>query len=92
MNRIAFESSDCFEILVGNTNVFKWKGLRVRSGQFDGIANINLSKQKVPRFERDMRISTVESRTSHGHFGHGILILTAKLSVIRFRKFVLNPL
>ena len=37
-----------YEIYVGNTNAFKCGGPRARSGQFNRIANIIFSKQKVP--------------------------------------------
>ena len=41
--RVAFESRGfhVFEIYVGNTNALKRRGHRARSGQFNGIANIN---------------------------------------------------
>ena len=37
-----------FEISVGNTNAFKYGRPRARSSQLNGIANMNISKQKVP--------------------------------------------
>jgi len=38
---------------VGNTNAYKYGGSRDRSGQFNGVANINFQEQKVPTFEWD---------------------------------------
>jgi len=40
-----------FEIRVGITNAFKNRAYRALSGQLNGIANMNYSKQKVPNFD-----------------------------------------
>ena len=42
------------DICVGSMNAYKYGRPRVQSGQLNGIANLNFSKQKVPRFECGM--------------------------------------
>ena len=43
-----------FEFCVGNASAFKYGGPCARSGQFSGIANINLSQQNVTWFEKTL--------------------------------------
>jgi len=54
ISRVAFESSDFFfEICVGNTDAFKYRGAGPRSARFSGIANTNFKDLKDTRFECD---------------------------------------